>query len=128
MTAAFDYTRLSTVFTSLVDRFGVDVVLTRPSRAAVETWQQDQGPASASAAQDISGLRGVQVALDKDALALQTIERQVGRWAVTTVDALPEEVGLEWSMTAKGLSYPIINVRPVRPGPVLLGYFITVQL
>lgn len=126
---AFDYAALKAeVPDVLIPQFGVAVTLTRPARAAVKSWQQDQGPAASTAAQSISGVHGIQVALDKATTDLETMEQRLGRWVLTAPSALPEEVGPEWSLVANGLTYPILSVQPVQPGGVLLLYFATVKL
>lgn len=125
---SFDYAALKAeVPDVLIPRFGIPVTLQRASRAPAKSWEQDQGPAASSAAQSIA-TSGVQVALDKDTIEASTQEQRLGRWALTAEPALPEEVGPEWELVVDGLTYPISAVRPVKPGPVILLYFVVVQL
>jgi hypothetical protein len=129
MTAAFDYAALKAAVPDvLLPQFGVAVTLTRAARGTgLKSWEQDQGPAASTAAQSIA-TSGVQVALDKDEIALQTIETRLGKWALTAETLLPEEVGPEWSLVANGITYPIFSVKPVQPGDTLLLYFVMVTL
>lgn len=125
---AFDYAALkASTPDKLIPKFGTAVTLTRPARAAVKSWEQDQGPAASTAAQSIA-ISGVQVQLDKATRDLETVEQRLGRWALTASVTLPEEIGPEWALVANGLSYPIVSVQPVQPGDVLLMYFATVKL
>lgn len=135
MTApVFDYSSLKSTADSLLLRFGKAIVLSRASRLAndpvdnLDSWETDQGPVATSAAQSISGLFGVQIALDKETLELQTIERPLGRWVFQASTAIPEEVGTAWLLTADGLTFEIVSVKPVRPGDTLLVYFAVVSL
>lgn len=130
MTAAFDYSGLKTTADSLIDRFGKDVVLSRGSHESVnlDAWEQSQGPTSEDPAQSISGIRGVQIKLDRETLELQTIDRPMGRWVLQAASAIPDDVGPEWILSADGASFQIITLRPVKPGDTLLVYFATVAL
>ncbi len=108
---------------------GQPIVLTREARDVdLESWEESQGPTASDAAQSISGLQGIRRTLDKEALALQTIEMQLGQWVFQAADAIPEEIDTTWSMVTGGVSYPIIQVRPVAPGTLLLLYFAVVQI
>lgn len=128
MAAPFPYEALKAVADELLTSAGIDVVLQRESRSPAKSWEQDQGPASTSSAQSISGIKGVEVQLDKETIDLQATEGRLGRWALTAPETLPEEVGTEWELVANGLTYPIVNVQPKRPGAVLLLYFVVVRL
>ena len=136
MTTAFDYSSLKASADSLITRFGTSIVLSRASRSAdLDVWEQDQGPTSTSAAQSISGLTGVRLNLTLKSLTspaatfeLSTPERPTARWVFQASTAIPEVVGPEWIFTADGLSYQVVNVRPVQPGTLLLLYFATVAL
>jgi hypothetical protein len=126
---SFDYAPIKQVADDLIPRFGVPVVLSRPARAATKSWEQDQGPTASSAAQSISaGLFGVQIVKDVETKAKETVETNSARWAVTAPTALPEEVGTEWILTAKGQAYPVLRSTPVEPGSLLLLYFVDVEI
>jgi hypothetical protein len=126
---AFDYVPIKAVADTLLPSFGVPVVLSRPARAATKSWEQDQGPAASSAAQSISdGLFGVQIVKDIETKVTETVETNSARWAITAPTALPEEVGPEWILTAKGTSYPVLLATPVAPGNLLLLYFVDVKI
>lgn len=128
MAAPFDYAALKAAVPDvLIPQFGMAVTLTRAARGvALEAWEQDQGPAASSAAQSVA-TSGIQVALDKETLALQTIETRLGRWALVADAALPEEVGPEWSLVANGVAYEIVSVKPVAPSGTVLLYFVVVR-
>ncbi len=126
--APFDYAPIKLIADTLIPQFGIPIVLARASRAAQKDWEQDQGPAATTAAQSISGLSGVQIALDEETLALQTIERPLGRWVFQASTSLLEVVGPEWTLTANSLTYQVVTTRPVQPGDTLLVYFAVVEL
>ena len=131
---SFDYSGLKTTADSLIERFGKAIVLSRDSRLAdtptdnLDPWEQDQGPTATSAAQSISGLFGVRINLDKETLNLQTIERPLARWVFQASDALTEEIGPAWTLTADGNTFQVVSTRPVQPGDTLLVYFAVVAL
>ena len=99
-----------------------------PNQSNLDPWEQSQGPTATDAAQSISGLFGIQIELDREGLELQTTERRLARWVFQADDAIPEEVGIEWTLTADGNTFDIFRVKPVRPGPLLLLYFALVAL
>jgi hypothetical protein len=135
---AFDYVPIKAVADTLIPSFGVPVVLSRAARAATKSWEQDQGPAASSDAQSISdGLFGVQITKDVETQAKQNLagrgsnvaqEINSARWVLTAPTTLPEEVGPEWILTAKGTSYPVLVSTPVAPGSLLLVYFVDVKI
>lgn len=133
MTASFDYSGLKTTADSLIERFGIVVSLDRVDRtASLDSWEQDQGPASTSDAQSISAF-GIQTILDKNtldigSLGLDTVERPLGQWAIQAAAALPEQMSTGWKLAANGFTYDVLNVRPVQPGSTLLLYFLIIQL
>ena len=136
MSASFDYAALKAAVPDvLIPQFGIPVTLTRQSRAPAKSWEQDQGPTDKTAAQSFT-VSGVQVALDKATLALETTETRLGRWAITVpatttsfgTEIIPEEMGPEWKLTAAGKSYVVSSVTPVQPGDTLLMYFVVVRL
>jgi len=137
MSASFDYAALKAAVPDvLIPQFGTTITLTRQSRAAAKSWEQDQGPTAKTAAQSFSAA-GVQIALDKATAALSTIERRLGRWAITVpptvtsfgTEIVPEEMGPEWQLVdSTGRAYTVISVTPVQPGGTLLMYFVVVQL
>jgi hypothetical protein len=129
MTTAFDYSSLKTTADQLLERFGKPITLSRAARGAdLDPWEQDQGPASSTAAQSITGLFGVQIALDKETLTLQRIERPLGRFVFQASTAIPEEVGPEWILSTGSSEFQIERVKPVEPGSTLLVYFAVVAL
>ncbi len=135
MTAGFDYAEFKAIADDLIPDAGIPVTLTRQSRAASKSWEQDQGPSDKTAAQSFT-VSGVQVALDKATIAKETTEIRFGRWAITVpattttfgTEIVPEEIGPEWKLTAAGKSYPIVSVSPRTPGDTILMYFVVVQL
>lgn len=132
MSAAFDYVSLEVKVQALIDRFGRAATLARAERPTATTpvagkpWlstSKGDADTAAAPAQSIPVV-GVFTQLDKayrDGSIAQSKTQTIIIGAELD-QAIPEELGPDWTLTDGTSSWECIRARPLKPGPVLMLY------
>lgn len=126
---AFDYQPLADTAARLIADFGRPITLRRSDSAAPPDPLRPFEPAAPShtPGPHHATVKGVQSSYSASERALGTIEDKDVRFLLSP-DGAPPDLGTEWELVDGEVDYQIVNVREVKPGPVVIYYDVQARI